>query len=81
MHSHAVAQPATLLERLQADVRDDRPPPGEPAAGEPDRRVMLADGDRSVQVHSCTGRAFHRTKLTADRADRDGRKALFNRHR
>ena len=46
-----------LLERLQADVRADRSPPGAPLPGEPDERPPLAAADRSVQVHACHGRA------------------------
>ncbi len=57
-HHHAVAAPpATLLGRIQAGVREDRPPPGPPLPGEPDERAPLAAGDRSVQVHACHGRA------------------------
>ena len=40
----------TLLQRLQADIRADRPPVGAP-------RPELDPGDRSVQVHACHGRA------------------------
>lgn len=45
---HAVERrpPATLLERLQADLRDDRAPDGS---------FRLRPDDRSVQVHSCHG--------------------------
>ena len=46
----------TLLARLQADVRDDREPPGIPLDGAGDRRVALAPGDDSVVVHACHGR-------------------------
>ncbi len=46
----------TLLSRLQADVRGDVRPPGSPLAGATDDRPVLADADRSVQVHSCHGR-------------------------
>ena len=48
-HHHPVRgeTTGTLLARLQADVRADRPPVCEP----------LAPGDRSVQVHACHGRA------------------------
>ena len=42
------APPATLLGALQAALRAD--------AG-PDRPAVLADGDRSVEVHACHGRA------------------------
>ena len=47
-HHHATAEtpPATLLERLQRDLRDDRAPTGD---------HVLAPGDRSVQVHACHG--------------------------
>jgi exodeoxyribonuclease V gamma subunit len=38
--------PATLLGRLQRDLRDDRPPAGD---------ALLRADDRSVQVHSCHG--------------------------
>lgn len=56
-HHHPVElEPASLLERLQADIHADRPPPGEPPPGQPDRRAPLAADDDSVQVHSCHGR-------------------------
>ncbi|GAA1265966.1 exodeoxyribonuclease V subunit gamma [Pseudonocardia aurantiaca] len=45
-HHELPEPPATLLGRLQADLRDDRPPAGD--------HVQAAD-DRSVQVHSCHG--------------------------
>src|SRR4051794_5630235 len=48
---------ATLLARVQADVRADRRPPGPPLAGERDERPLLAGDDRSLQVHACHGRA------------------------
>jgi exodeoxyribonuclease V gamma subunit len=49
-HHHAIARPeATLLERIQADVRADRAPSASPAALDPD--------DRSIQVHACHGRS------------------------
>jgi exodeoxyribonuclease V gamma subunit len=48
-HHHTVPQAAgTLLARLQADVRADRPS----EAG-----AALDPGDRSVQIHACHGRA------------------------
>ncbi len=57
-HHHPVAHPTgTLLARLQADVRADRPPPGEPLPGEPDRRPAVDPADRSLQIHACHGRA------------------------
>ncbi len=50
VHSHDPdpAEATTLLQRLQADLRDDRVPA---------ERLTLRDDDRSVQVHSCHGRA------------------------
>jgi exodeoxyribonuclease V gamma subunit len=57
-HHHPVEHRAgTLLAHLQAAVRADRPPPGPPLPGEDDARPLLAPADRSVQIHSCHGRA------------------------
>jgi exodeoxyribonuclease V gamma subunit len=53
----APAEPATLLERLQADIRADRKPPGAPLAGAADLRPEIDPADRSLQIHSCHGRA------------------------
>jgi exodeoxyribonuclease V gamma subunit len=50
-------EPVTLLARIQADLRADRPPPGPPAAGRPDQRPRLDPDDRSLQVHDCHGTA------------------------
>ncbi|PZS07480.1 MAG: exodeoxyribonuclease V subunit gamma [Solirubrobacterales bacterium] len=47
----------TLLQRIQADVREDRQPSGPPLPGELDARPSLDRADRSVQVHACHGRA------------------------
>ena len=47
----------TLLERLQDDLRLDRPPPGPPADGEPDPRMVRQPQDHSVQWHTCHGSA------------------------
>ncbi len=56
-HLPAPAGPATLLGRLQDDVRADRRPPGAPVGpGDTDLRPTLAPDDRSVQVHACHGR-------------------------
>lgn len=44
---------ASLLQRLQADVRADRAPY---APGDEDERPPLARDDRSLQVHRCHGR-------------------------
>jgi exodeoxyribonuclease V gamma subunit len=57
-HHHPVDHPAAgLLGLIQADVRADRRPPGTPLPGEDDRRPLLRPGDRSLQIHSCHGRA------------------------
>ncbi len=58
-HHHATAgADATLLARIQADMRADRSPPGAPLPGEPgDARPLLHPDDRSVQVHACHGRS------------------------
>ena len=47
----------TLLRRLQSDVRADREPPGRPRPSQQDARPLLAEGDHSVRVHACHGRA------------------------
>ena len=47
----------TLLSRIQADVRANRPAPGIPLPGVPDARPHLDPKDRSVQIHACHGRA------------------------
>ena len=49
--------PVTLLDRLQDDLRRDRSPPGPPADGEPDRRMVRQSQDHSVQWHTCHGAA------------------------
>ncbi|MDX6706125.1 MAG: exodeoxyribonuclease gamma subunit [Solirubrobacteraceae bacterium] len=57
-HHHAVEHRAgSLLARIQADVRADRPPPGPPLPGEQDARPTFDPHDRSLQVHACHGRA------------------------
>ena len=50
-HRPVQEAPATLLGRIQVDVRSDRLPAGE------DERLLLAAQDRSLQVHTCHGRA------------------------
>ncbi len=50
-------QPPTLLARLQADIAHDRRPPGPPLPGGPDPRPLLDPQDRSLELHSCHGRA------------------------
>jgi exodeoxyribonuclease V gamma subunit len=47
----------TLLRRIQHDVTADCQPPGVPLPGQPDARPPLAVDDRSIEVHSCHGRA------------------------
>jgi exodeoxyribonuclease V gamma subunit len=55
---HAVEHAAgTLLARIQADVREDRPAPGVPLPGQADQRAPLDPADRSLEVHACHGRA------------------------
>ncbi len=57
-HHHSLQfEQATLLERVQADVRADRQPPGPPLPERDDTRPMLAPDDRSIQVHACHGLA------------------------
>jgi len=57
-HHHPVEhRSATLLARIQADVRADRSPPGAPLPDGQDERPLLDPDDRSVQVHACHGRA------------------------
>jgi exodeoxyribonuclease V gamma subunit len=48
--------PVTLLQRMQGDIRADRPPPGHPLDGQSDERALLEPGDDSVRVHACHGR-------------------------
>ncbi len=57
-HHHPVETPtATLLQRIQADIRGDKAPPGPPLPDHPDLRPPLAPEDRSIQIHACHGRA------------------------
>jgi exodeoxyribonuclease V gamma subunit len=47
----------SILQRLQADVRADRPPPGLPrVSGGADPRPPLDFDDDSLRIHSCHGR-------------------------
>src|SRR5690606_31822976 len=50
-HHHPTADGShdTLLGRIQADIRQDRRPPGAP--------VATASDDRTIQIHACHGRA------------------------
>ncbi|MGC9222044.1 MAG: exodeoxyribonuclease V subunit gamma, partial [Solirubrobacteraceae bacterium] len=55
---YAQVRPASLLARLQADIRADRRAPGPPPHdGAPEQRMLLAPDDRSVAVHACHGLA------------------------
>ncbi|MDP8969724.1 MAG: exodeoxyribonuclease V subunit gamma, partial [Actinomycetota bacterium] len=56
-HHPLTAEPGTLLQAIQADIRGDRTPPGAPLPDRDDSRHLLGAGDRSVQVHACHGRA------------------------
>ncbi len=57
-HHHPVDQPAGgLLGLIQADVRGDRRAPGAPLPGRDDLRPRLHPDDRTLQIHSCHGRA------------------------
>ena len=51
-HDGELAEPGTLLARLQADIRGDASPPDDE-----DERPLLHPGDQSLVVHSCHGRA------------------------
>ncbi|GGI06989.1 exodeoxyribonuclease V subunit gamma [Egicoccus halophilus] len=53
-HRPVPEPPTTLLGRIQADLRADRPAVRVPTAG--DRRPLLAAGDDSLQVHAAHGR-------------------------
>ena len=56
-HHASPPAPDTLLGRIQQAVRDDRGAPGAPLPGAPDARPRLAADDRSIEIHSCHGRA------------------------
>jgi exodeoxyribonuclease V gamma subunit len=56
-HHGLVQDASSLLARVQAMVRGDVAPPGPPLPGAEDTRAVLANGDRSIQVHACHGRA------------------------
>ncbi len=56
-HRPAAVPTANLLGRIQDDVRADRGALGPPLPGRPDQRPQLAARDRSIQIHSCHGRA------------------------
>jgi len=55
---HPVAgEETTLLGRIQADIRADRPPPLPIGVGDEDRRPILDERDDSLRIHSCHGRS------------------------
>jgi exodeoxyribonuclease V gamma subunit len=56
-HELPAGHPQTLLATIQRDVREDRRPRGPALPGEHDRRPALDPADRTVQIHSCHGRA------------------------
>ena len=56
-HHPAPAATTDLLGRIQDDIRADRAAPGPPLPGRRDQRPQLAAPDRSIQIHSCHGRA------------------------
>ncbi len=47
---------ATLLGRIQADIRANRAPAGRSTNGADQRRIVTSD-DRSIQIHACHGRS------------------------
>ncbi|HEX9505688.1 MAG TPA: exodeoxyribonuclease V subunit gamma, partial [Acidimicrobiia bacterium] len=55
-HRPVAEEATTLLGRVQADIRADRPPPGVPLTDDHDPRTVLEPTDRSIQIHSCHGR-------------------------
>jgi exodeoxyribonuclease V gamma subunit len=57
-HEHeSPPSPVTLLGRIQQDIRGDHAAPGVPLPGAPDPRPLLSPEDRSIEIHSCHGRA------------------------
>ena len=56
-HPVPLGPPRTLLQRIQSDVRGDTTPPGRPLEDSADTRHVLDPADRSIEVHSCHGRA------------------------
>lgn len=57
-HHYPVAEgPPTLLARIQAQIRADRPAPLPGRPGSPDPRPPLDPADDSLAIHSCHGRS------------------------
>lgn len=57
-HPVDAGDPTTLLGHLQAAIRADLAPPGvPPRSTDVDERIAIDVDDRSIQVHSCHGRA------------------------
>src|SRR6202012_5271716 len=56
-HPASPDAPDTLLGHIQQGVREDRAAPGTPLPGAADERPVLSADDRSIEVHSCHGRA------------------------
>ncbi|HEX3873603.1 MAG TPA: exodeoxyribonuclease V subunit gamma [Solirubrobacteraceae bacterium] len=57
-HHHPIDHATgSLLALIAADVRADRRPAGAPVSGRDDERPVLDPDDRSLQIHSCHGRA------------------------
>lgn len=56
-HHASPDAPDTLLGRIQQGVREDLAAPGAPLPGRPDLRPLLAADDRTIEIHSCHGRA------------------------
>ena len=58
-HHPPADPPETLLGRLQRDLRNDSAPAGAPlsSSAAADQRALLVEGDTSLQVHACHGRA------------------------
>ncbi len=56
-HHGTLTAPATLLGRIQDGIRRDLAAPGAPLPGKRDRRPQIEPDDRSIEIHSCHGRA------------------------
>ena len=56
-HHGTPTPPRTLLGRIQDDIRHDRAAPGAPLPDRRDRRPLIDPEDRSIEIHSCHGRA------------------------